>query len=77
MVTSTPTAPPTGSQAATPDPGAGQPGAGQPDTGQTPDRRTPEHGRSTAMDGTHDPANPPRRTESVTRTRTAGVDVTM
>jgi hypothetical protein len=61
-------------------PGTGQPGTGQPGTGQaggqTPDRRTPSHGPSTAMDGIHDPADPPRRTESVTRTR-QGVDVTM
>ena len=58
-----------------PGPGAGQPGTGQAG-GQTPDRRTPSHGPSTAMDGIHDPADPPRRTESVTRTR-QGVDVTM
>lgn len=45
--------------------------------GDAPDRQAHQHGSSTAMDGTPDATAPSRRTESVTRARAAGLDVTM
>lgn len=52
-------------------------GTGRPGGDQTPDQQAHQRGSSTAMDGTLDAANPSRRTDSVTRARTAGLDVTM
>jgi hypothetical protein len=45
--------------------------------GSTPDQQAHQHGSSTATDGTPDATTPSRRTESVTRARAAGLDVTM
>lgn len=42
-----------------------------------PGQQTPAPGRTTATDGTPDATNPSRQTQSVTRSRAAGVDVTM
>ena len=52
-------------------------GTGRPGGDQAPDQQAHQRGSSTAMDGTLDAANPSRRTDSVTRARTAGLDVTM
>ncbi len=52
-------------------------GTGRPGGDQAPDQQAHQRGSNTAMDGTLDAANPSRRTDSVTRARTAGLDVTM
>ena len=58
---------------------AGGPGSGtgRPGGDQTPDQKAHQRGSNTALEGTLDAANPSRRTDSVTRARTAGLDVTM
>lgn len=53
------------------------PGAGTGHPGDGPDPRSSGRQSTTATDGTHDAAIPQRRTESVTRARTTGLDVTM
>jgi len=58
---------------------AGGPGSGtgRPGSDRAPDQQAHQRGSNTAMEGTLDAANPSRRTDSVTRARTAGLDVTM
>ena len=52
-------------------------GTGRPGGDQAPDQQAHQRGSTSAMEGTLDAANPSRRTDSVTRARTAGLDVTM